>query len=189
MHFGIMLDAKIHSKWHQKYHRFWDRFWKGFGSQNDLEIAPKSEEKKLWSPPFCSPKRFENAVAFFDCFGRPLGAIWAPPGLPFHPFYKGLLATHCSVFTILGPFWQPPVLQNYKKGPPSEQRRKSAEEPLQIRRESTKNRQEPADTLPRFRREPAEDPPYEPQTEIFSTLRRLRSDFVPRQTAEENGDR
>ena len=57
------------------------------------------------------------------------------------------------------------------------------------RQEATvKNRQEPADILPRFRREPAEDPPYEPQTKIFSTLRRLRIDFVPRQITDEKAE-
>ena len=71
-------------------------------------------------------------------------------------------------------------LSRAPKGPQRQQRRESAKKPPEMCLEPAKNRQDSAENLSRFRREPAEDPPYEPLTKIISTLRRLRRDFVPR---------
>ena len=52
----------------------------------DSKMKPKVDQTLGWYLFFRSPKRFENVASFFDRFGRPLGAIWPSPGLPFHSF-------------------------------------------------------------------------------------------------------
>ena len=155
VHFGIILDANIAWKSYQKYHRFGDWFWMGFGSQNELQMASKSKENKLWSPPFRSPKRFENTASFFDRFGRPLGAIWTPPGLPFHTFSRPL----GHRMALFSPSWahfgnlQPS--RTTKKNPHASR----DENPPRSHRKSAENLPRTVKNPPKFCRDSAENQP------------------------------
>ena len=81
-----------------------------------------------------SQKRFENKAPIF-------GRFWEPPGLPVITF-----------LAIQGPFWVPSGPPEIRKLNRMLAETRISKNPLQIRRESTENRQEPAKNPPRTRR-------------------------------------
>ena len=150
-------------------------FGRVLAPKTDSKMEPKGDQTLGWYPFFRSPKRFENVASFLDRFRRPLGATWTPPGFSFHPF-SSPLGHLMALFSPSRAHGNLQPSRTTKKGP-------RAEKPPQNRRESTKKRQEYADILPRFCREPAEDPPYEPQPRICREPPRISRE--PQRTSRE----
>ena len=149
--------------------------------------------------PFSCQKRFPKKTSifyrFWSCFaspwaafGLPFGSLWLPLGSLLAPFGtlwlplgslgavfgppKHLIASGLKWYILFGSLWLPlgsllaPL--GFLLAPFGRSCRDSAE------------------NVPRTLQEPAENPPYEPQTKLPFTVRLLRKDFVRRQTLRQN---
>ena len=75
-------------------------------------------------------------------------------GVIFYRFWEPLGLPVATFLAILGPFWAPSGSPDIQKLIKMLAKTRISQNPLQIRRESTENRQELAANPPRFRREP-----------------------------------
>ena len=131
---NVFFKIFVWSSWN----RFLIRFWNDLGSQNVTKMHPNWEEKfsglKSRSPFFASKNALRKRLRFLIVFR----SLWGSPWPPFGPSWDH--------------FGRPQALQKSQIWLQCSPR--ISKNPLQIRRESTKNLQEPAAHPPRFCREP-----------------------------------
>ena len=135
-------------------------------------MEPKGAGNEIRSLTFRFPKRFENTAALFCRFGEPFwlpqatfSPSWGPFGLPLDAFSETFGSFHA---------------RNRSSTSPIKDLIASGGEI------SPRSCRDSAENVPRTLQEPAENPPYEPQTKLPFTLRLLRKDFVLPQTLRQN---
>ncbi len=117
-----------------------------------------------------SQTAFQIQLLFFIVSAAVLPPPWVPFGLPFGSLWLPL----GSLLAPFGTLWLPLGSLGAVCGPPKERIASGGEISPRSCRDSAEN-------VPSTLQEPAENPPYEPQTKLPFTVRLLRKDFVRRQ--------